>query len=48
MARRKKDRLFQFSLRGLDTNLLVVLFFIMIFGFIKATMREVGYIQVLY
>ena len=34
MARRKKDRLFQFSLRGLDTNLLVVLFFIMIFGFI--------------
>ncbi|MBR5510002.1 MAG: cell division protein FtsW [Lachnospiraceae bacterium] len=34
MARRKKDRLFQFSLRGLDTNLLVVLFFIMVFGFI--------------
>ncbi len=34
MARRKKEHLFQFSLRGLDTNLLVVLFFIMVFGFI--------------
>lgn len=34
MARKKRDPLFQFSLRGLDTNLLVVLFFIMVFGFI--------------
>lgn len=34
MARRRKERLFQFSLRGLDTNLIVVLFFIMVFGFI--------------
>lgn len=34
MAGKRKERLFQFSLRGLDTNLLVVLFFVMIFGFI--------------
>ena len=34
MAGRRKERLFQFSLYGLDTNLLVVLFFVMIFGFI--------------
>ncbi|MCI8430789.1 MAG: cell division protein FtsW [Lachnospiraceae bacterium] len=34
MAGRKEERLFQFSLYGLDTNLLVVLFFVMIFGFI--------------
>jgi len=33
MAKRKKD-FFQFSLRGLDTNLLVALFFIMVFGFV--------------
>ena len=34
MAKRKKGDFFQFSLRGLDTNLMVVLFFIMVFGFI--------------
>ncbi len=34
MNKRKKERLFQFSLRGLDTNLLAVLFFIMVFGII--------------
>ncbi len=35
MARKKKGPgLFQFSLRGLDTNLLVVVFFVMVFGFI--------------
>lgn len=34
MAGRRKERLFHFSLKGLDTNLLVVLFFVMIFGFI--------------
>ncbi|MCI8821754.1 MAG: cell division protein FtsW [Lachnospiraceae bacterium] len=34
MAGKKRERLFHFSLRGLDTNLLVVLFFLMIFGFI--------------
>lgn len=34
MAGRKRERIFHFSLRGLDTNLLVVLFFVMIFGFI--------------
>lgn len=34
MNRRRKERLFQFSLRGLDTNLLAVLFFIMVFGLI--------------
>lgn len=31
---RKRERLFQFSLRGLDTNLMVVLLFVMMFGFI--------------
>lgn len=34
MAGKRRERLFHLSLRGLDTNLLVVLFFIMIFGFI--------------
>lgn len=35
MARKKKRAsLFQFSLRGLDTNLLIVVFFVMVFGFI--------------
>ncbi|MBS6397397.1 MAG: cell division protein FtsW [Clostridiales bacterium] len=34
MAKKRKDRLFQFSLKGLDTNLLVILFFVMVFGFI--------------
>ncbi len=34
MAGRKKSRVFQFGLYGLDTNLLVALFFIMVFGFI--------------
>lgn len=34
MAKKKRERFFQFSLHGLDTNLLVVLFFIMVFGFI--------------
>lgn len=34
MAKKKGERLFQFSLRGLDTNLLVVLIFVMVFGFI--------------
>lgn len=34
MAGKKRERLFHFSLRGLDTNLLVVLFFLMVFGFI--------------
>ncbi len=32
--KRKRESLFQFSLRGLDTNLLIVLFFVMVFGFI--------------
>lgn len=32
--KRKRDRLFQFSLRGLDTNLMVALLFVMMFGFI--------------
>lgn len=34
MAKKKRDSLFQFSLYGLDTNLLVVLIFVMVFGFI--------------
>ncbi len=34
MAKKKKERIFQFGFHGMDTNLLVVLFFIMIFGFI--------------
>ncbi len=34
MAGKRRESLFHFSLRGLDTNLLVVLFFVMIFGFI--------------
>lgn len=34
MAKRKRGSVFQFGLYGLDTNLLVVLFFVMIFGFI--------------
>ncbi len=34
MAKRRKNALFQFRLYGLDTNLLVALFFIMLFGFI--------------
>ncbi len=34
MAGRREERLFQFSLHGLDTNLLVVLIFVMVFGFI--------------
>ena len=34
MAKRKKRNLFQFGLYGLDTNLLVVLVFIMVFGFV--------------
>lgn len=34
MAKRKKRNLFQFGLYGLDTNLLVALIFIMIFGFV--------------
>ena len=34
MAKRRREKLFQFSLRGLDTNLMVVLFFVMVFGFI--------------
>lgn len=32
--KRRRESLFQFSLRGLDTNLLIVLFFVMVFGFI--------------
>ena len=34
MAGKRRESLFHFSLRGLDTNLLVVLFFVMVFGFI--------------
>lgn len=34
MAGRRRERIFHFSLRGLDTNLMVVLFFVMVFGFI--------------
>lgn len=34
MAKRKRRGIFQFGLYGLDTNLLVVLFFVMVFGFI--------------
>ena len=34
MARRKRERLILLNAYGLDTNLLVVLFFIMVFGFI--------------
>lgn len=34
MARKRRTGLFQFSLYGLDTNLLTALFFIMIFGFV--------------
>lgn len=34
MAKRRKRGIFQFGLYGLDTNLLVVLFFVMIFGFV--------------
>lgn len=34
MAKRKKEGIFQFGLYGLDTNLLVALFFVMIFGFV--------------
>lgn len=34
MARKKRGRIFQFGLYGLDTNLLVALIFIMVFGFI--------------
>lgn len=34
MARKKKKRIFQFGLYGLDTNLLVALVFVMVFGFI--------------
>lgn len=34
MAGKKRERLFHFSLRGLDTNLLVALAFVMVFGFV--------------
>lgn len=34
MAKRKKEKIFQFGLYGLDTNLLIALCFIMVFGFI--------------
>ena len=34
MAGKRRERLFHLSLRGLDTNLLVVLFFIMIFYYL--------------
>ena len=34
MARKRRNRIFQFGPVGMDTNLLVVLFFIMVFGFI--------------
>ena len=34
MARKRRNRIFQFGPLGMDTNLLVVLFFIMVFGFI--------------
>ncbi len=34
MPGRKREKLFQFRARGLDTNLLVVLFFLMVFGFV--------------
>lgn len=34
MAKRRRGGIFQFGLRGLDTNLLVALFFIMVFGFV--------------
>ena len=34
MARKRRNRIFQLGPLGMDTNLLVVLFFIMVFGFI--------------
>ncbi|MDO4261431.1 MAG: FtsW/RodA/SpoVE family cell cycle protein [Eubacteriales bacterium] len=34
MAGRRRDRIFQFGPLGMDTNLLVSLFFVMVFGFI--------------
>lgn len=34
MTKKKKEGIFQFGLYGLDTNLLVALFFVMIFGFV--------------
>ena len=34
MNKRKRGRLFQFGLLGLDTNLLVALLFLMVFGFV--------------
>ncbi len=34
MKRRKRGRLFQFGLLGLDTNLLVALLFLLVFGFV--------------
>lgn len=34
MSRKRRNRIFQFGPLGMDTNLLVVLFFIMVFGFI--------------
>ena len=34
MAKRRRGGIFQFGLRGLDTNLLVVVFFVMVFGFV--------------
>ena len=34
MKKRKRGRLFQFGLLGLDTNLLVALLFLMVFGFV--------------
>lgn len=34
MAHKRRNRMFQFGSLGMDTNLLVVLFFIMVFGFI--------------
>ena len=33
MARKRRNRIFQFGPLGMDTNLLVVVFFIMVFGF---------------
>ena len=45
MARKRRNRIFQFGPLGMDTNLLVVLFFIMVFGFImiySASYYEAG------
>ena len=42
MARKRRNRIFQFGPLGMDTNLLVVLFFIMVFGFIMISYYKAG------